>query len=195
LKRLKRPGIAALTVIATIRCASVEEQVTCTRPISEQAPETFWVQPLPTDRLVIAHVPQGRFVLLRRGRTVQAIRFLTVRPAETEGTGKGCATYEALEFVPGRPTRRCVGIVSEFALRGSHLTAYQPGRVRFRCGRIPATYGYPTQVWAQAATEVAPTRWTEASQIVTTHPRLKWYSAKSVNTGESAISIAISELP
>jgi hypothetical protein len=181
--------------VGAAACVHVNERKVCTQPISEVEPHSYWIQPLLTDKLVYARVPQGRFVLLRHEQTVQAIRFTAVAGSPTEGTQTGCARYELFDITPGHTIRSCIGTVSTFATRGSHLTAYNPGNSRFACGAIWAIYFFPTQLWVTAPSEVALTRWSQPDQLNPLDPELTWYEYRSGTANGDAIHLTPQHLP
>ncbi len=84
---------------------------------------------------VLAHVPPGRYILIRSGKNVEAIRFFDIQAALSEGDMCGCASYDVYEVQAARATTQTAapkhrGQVSEFNLRGFHPFAYQPGHTK-----------------------------------------------------------------
>lgn len=143
-------------------------------------PPSYWVQPIPELEHTIAHAPPARFILVRSSKGVEAIRFLNVRAAPSEGDGYGCASYEVYGVpalrTSGEPASlRRSGQVSEFGVRGIHPFGYQPGQDRLLGTASSARYNYPTQIVVGDANEVAVTAWTSITDVDPANPRLKWF--------------------
>ena len=162
-------------------------------------PPSYWVQPLPELEETLAQVPPGAFVLVRSSKGVEAIRFLDVMAAASEGDAYGCASYEVYRLPQrgkseSRPTH--AGHVSAFRIRGVHPFGYQPGQDRLQGATGSLRYNYPTQIVVGKANEVAVSAWTSIVDVDPTSQRLRWFRNNQDGTRTSkAVEFTRAELP
>lgn len=188
-------SILAAAGIATC-CAGAERSAACSVSALELHPNTYWVQSLRSSKTVVARAPQGKFILVRTGRgELVALRFTAATNAPAEGPAYGCARYEVFDLAKaGRPLI-CAGDASDFAARGFHPVAWNPGNNGIPCVPGSAKYAFPSQLWLRSNNEVAVTKWSALEQVNAANPTLRWFRFASGDEDEAAVDIPVSALP
>jgi hypothetical protein len=190
-----------------IVCIISAQPFACTNPVCVEGTYSevrwkpvYWVQPLIETKEVLAHVPPGRYILIKSGKNVEAIRFFDIQAALSEGDMCGCASYDVYEVkAVGATTQMAApkhrGQVSEFNLRGFHPFAYQPGHSKLEGTLSWAYYEYPTQLVVGKESEVAITAWTSIDHVDPTHPKLKWFSYRNGTLNRHTFNFSVTDLP
>jgi hypothetical protein len=157
--------------------------------------------------------PLGRLVLIRYRDTLCAIRFNDFHRGSDEkpptkfnsGEETRFATAEQLRLVRSEATwrildRKTVNLVSGPVV-GLGRVGFQKGRINLHCGSAKFEWTYPNNVslgsYTQPTTkrvlvEIAPTAWTEVSEIDLSNEKLRWYR---YDEGRKDTLIPIEELP
>jgi hypothetical protein len=135
-------------------------------------------------------VPLGRFLLIRNGRSIAALRFLTARRVSAEGYG--CAEYELYERSDGNATFRDHGYqqsrgrLSALESHGIHPFVVEDGHWRIRVAGTNLDYNSPACFsFPNANVEMAPTAWSDITAIDGAEPSLKWFRADPTGTRET----------
>jgi len=148
------------------------------------------------------YVPEGYFILVRKGRQMGAFRLTKVEEGESNGIGN--STYESYfqadgsgSFVKPNVIRRS-GEIDIKPLKGIHAFAWQPGQNRLRVGKwwfgcvanqlINMAPGFSE---TDAGYEFAPTSAQSVADIDASDVRLRWFRFDA----NSSISVPVAELP
>lgn len=129
-------------------------------------------------------VPLGRFVLVRNGNDLCAIRFTGVSSSGTVMNGEYDWYYQKAasdNFVNSATTSGRDKLTS-------YYTAFTLVRVfgneHVRCGPFRLWWSFPSYLHFSASTteeadvgnEIAPTKWKDIAEVAISDSRLKWYS-------------------
>jgi len=163
----------------------------------------------PTNQFVMGPsevlVPQGAFLLVRKGRKIGAIKFTSIEQGSTVGTGK--ASYESYFQGDGSGSfhspnvRKQTGDNDLKPLKGIGRLSFQVGKDRIRIGEWSFLSSSPGAVsmWPYRGSqkdygfEFAPTSATDISEIDVTDKRLHWFRY-DLNL-KTSIHLSLCELP
>jgi hypothetical protein len=135
-------------------------------------------------------MPAGKFLLVRHGSFVAAIRFFAIHTTNTPSP-MDCADYEMYErtdgigvFREGR-VHRSAGHVSALSSHGVHPFVVQDGIWRIRTADITLTYeGNSCLALPSGGVKVAPTQWTDIADVGANETSLRWFMADPGMTRE-----------
>lgn len=125
-------------------------------------------------------LPAGQFILIRRGRSIAALRLAEIHSPDRERL-IGCATYELFERSDGITQfrdgafRRTTGRVSQFESRGVHPFVVQEGNHRLTAIGTTLQYEAPSCFSLPADAEVAVVPQKEIGEVDASDPSLKWF--------------------
>jgi hypothetical protein len=148
------------------------------------------------------YVPEGFFVLVRKGQEIGAFRLIKVEQGDPNGIGK--SAYESYfqvdgsgSFLKPNVVRRS-GEIDIKPMKGMHAFAWQPGQNRLRVGKwwfgclanqlINMAPGFSER---DAGYEFAPTSARIITEIDAADIRLRWFRFDPNNR----ISVPVAELP
>ncbi|HSS19549.1 MAG TPA: hypothetical protein VLL54_05705 [Pyrinomonadaceae bacterium] len=161
----------------------------------------------PTDKFVISPsvvvMPQGMFLLIRKGGKIGAVRFTSIEQGGTVGTGKG--SYESYFQADGSGSfrspnvRKQTGELNVKPLKGFHPFAFQTGKTRvrvgewsFECDGPGSLFMYPYgKSEKDYGYEFAPTSAQRVEEIDASDKRLKWFRYDP----NTRVELPVSELP
>jgi len=137
----------------------------------------------------------GTFILLRKGGGVIAVRFPAFAAAVNGKEDEGCGQYEAFFAPDGRFQAAAAerGVLSEFALRGFHPIAWQPGRDHLHIGKTTLAYFHPGCVSllddppSDQDVEFTVTRWRRIEDVNVLDPALVWHKRDAERREEKVI--------
>jgi hypothetical protein len=164
---------------------------------SAQQPNWLPVLLTPSANEVMIHahyvqMPVGRILLIRKGADCCAIKFTKFWTGKTEEDYFG--SYERYYQGDGSADFTKLGVifqtdrVSYPRIRGSAAFPFQFGAVDLRCGSIQLEWGGNGKVTFitpfqhpphDAGVELAPTPWTDISEVNAFDSRVKWYRLDS----------------
>lgn len=189
--RVRKTVIAVAIFIASVSFAPVEAGDGADLSVTTE----------PRNVVVGGHriqIPTGRFLLIRKGSDCAAVKFLSYWTGETERDYFG--SYECYyrsdggcDF-SGPGVKATTGQVSYPRFRGTFHWAYQKGRKDLRCGRIAlswvgngkVSFFMPGQTSAKdKGIEMAPTAWTNISDVDSQSSGVTWYRLNSYRPDES----------
>jgi hypothetical protein len=145
---------------------------------------------------VNASAPIGRFLLIRRGKDVCAVRFTEfhrghdAKPPTVWHSGEESLYAEYDWYYQGdgsgdfaKPhVKSGHSKLSQKSLVGIGRLSFQTGTIRVRCGPFKLMWDYPNSVafdegtrLADSGIELAPTKWREIAEVNPHDPRLQWY--------------------
>ena len=157
--------------------------------------------------------PLGKLVLVRYMNSLCAIRFNAFHRGGDEKTPTKLdsgeetlsASAEQIQLVRSETTWRILERKTINLVRGSIVglgrLGFQKGRIGLRCGEAPLEWTYPNNVSLGSYTqkpdkrkdvELAPTAWSDVSQIDLSDKSLRWYH---FDEGRHDSTIADNELP
>jgi hypothetical protein len=148
-------------------------------------------------------LPQGFFLLIRKGREVGAIRFTSIEQGRNPGLGK--ATYESYFQGDGSGSFRSPNVLKRTGrinlkpLKGFHPFAFQTGNYKVKVGEWSFSSGDPRSLdmgpfWKKEKDygyEFAPTSAQSVEEIDATDKRLRWFRYDTERRGV----LAVSDLP
>jgi hypothetical protein len=161
-------------------------------------------------------VPEGRFVLIRGvGGVTCAVRFTSLlrgrdaKPPTVFSSGAESLSAQADVYRRDDSARDFSSAsfqhehlaLSSHALIGIGRLAFERGTVAIKCGRDRLLWGFPTWLAfpdrghtfpGRGPVEMAPTAWTEVSQVKVSDPQLKWLKYDDSRTMSE---IPLGELP
>ena len=146
---------------------------------------------IPLDHVIVGHravgMPQGVFLLVRKGKELGAIKFSNIEAGEVPLMGK--ATYESFfqgdgsgSFQSSTVVRQS-GEVSTKPLTGIGRMSFGGGKRKIRVGKWSFAYHFPAwvsmypygEVERDYGFEFAPTSAREVAEIDASDKRLKWF--------------------
>ncbi len=148
-------------------------------------------------------MPQGVFLLIRKGSSIGAIRFTSIEQGGTVGAGK--ATYDSYFQSDGSGSfrspnvRKQTGETNLKPLRGVGRLSFQPGQDKLQLGDWSFATAYPGRVnmWPYRGSqkdygyEFAPTAAREVGEIDVSDKRLRWFRFDS----NTRVTLLVSDLP
>jgi hypothetical protein len=148
-------------------------------------------------------VPKGALLLIRKGKSIGAVRFTSIELGGEVGVGK--ASYESYFQEDGTKSFLAPGVVRQTGmidlrpLVGIGHLAFQLGQDRIDVGPWSFGCGHPGQIdmWPYRGDsrdygyEFAPTSATSITEIDATNKRLKWFRFDP----EWSVTLPLSELP
>jgi len=126
-------------------------------------------------------VPLGRFIIVKHGSFVAAIRFTSLHTSDDDHNS--CARFELYEQ-NGRH-RRSSGTVSRLSSSGIHPFVIMHGDWRIRTGDLTLVYDGLACLELPRNAQVAPTSWTKIEDVDATDPALQWFSLDATMTREA----------
>jgi len=148
-------------------------------------------------------MPQGVFLLIRKGRDIGAIRFTSIEQGGTVEAGK--ATYESYFQSDGSGSfrspnvRKQTGEINLKPLKGVGRLSFQSGQDKLRLGHWSFGTAYPgvMNMWPYRGSqkdygyEFAPTSAREVGEIDVSDKRLRWFRFDR----NTRVTIPVSDLP
>jgi hypothetical protein len=148
-------------------------------------------------------MPQGMFLLIRKGRKIGSIRFTNIEEGGKPGTGK--ASYESYFQSDGsgsfrsRHVRKKTGEIDVKPLKGFHPLAFQTGRTKVKVGDWSFESDAPGSLymWPYGRSEkdygyeFAPTSSQSVDEIDASDKRLRWFRYSA----DTKVVLRVSELP
>jgi hypothetical protein len=161
----------------------------------------------PTSQFVVGPstvlMPQGVFLLIRKGREIGAIRFTSIEQGGTVGTGR--ATYDSYFQSDGSGSfrspnfRKQTGETNLKPLKGVGRLSFQSGQDKLQIGDWSFATAYPGRVnmWPYRGSqkdygyEFAPTSAREVGEIDVSDKRLRWFRFDP----NARVTLPVSDLP
>ena len=142
--------------------------------------------------------PVHRVVIVKFPDAVCEIRFLAYTDASSGGKTNRFSDYE-VRSVPMAPTdaleaRVEQGRVVDRGMAGLGHWGWRRGKHTIQCGRRSLRWLYPTGIRLPPEALVAPTGWTDFTQVRHGLGQLKWYALDSTQQ-RPLLKIPIDELP
>lgn len=162
----------------------------------------------PIDRAIVGPsevvMPNGVFLLIRKGRGIGAIRFTSIEPGKTVSTGK--ATYESYFQGDGSGSLQTSNVVKRTGkidvkpLKGIGRASFQLGHTTLHIGKWSFGCDDPgvVNMWPAGKTdkdygfEFAPTSAREIKEVDASDKRLQWFRFDS---NRQSVSLFLSDLP
>lgn len=146
---------------------------------------------------------QGRFLLIRKGGMIGAIRFTNIEQGSKLGTGR--ASYESYFQSDGSGSfrspniRKQTGEINLKSLKGIGRLAFQVGNDKIKVGEWTFGTGYPGRLdmWPYRGSqkdygyEFAPTSAQSVEELDAADKRLKWFRYDA----NTSVTLLVSELP
>ena len=148
-------------------------------------------------------MPKGAFLLIRKGRKIGAIRFISIEQGGTVGAGK--ATYDSYFQGDGSGSfrspnvRKQTGEINLKPLKGAERLSIQLGQDKLQIGNWSFATAYPGRVnmWPYRGSqkdygyEFAPTSSREVAEIEPSDKRLRWFRFDP----NTRVTLSVADLP
>jgi hypothetical protein len=205
MNRVPQWFVTLIAVFAPVAIAQATKEVTIREPgkygLAGDKASGFGVQYLVGPRATL--MPKGAFLLIRRGKSIGAVRFTSIELSSEVGVGK--ATYESYfqkdiaRSLLDQGVVRKTGLIDLRALVGVGHLAFQRGQDRVEVGPWSFGCSHPglPNMWPYRGEsknygyEFAPTSAQNVAEIDFSDKRLQWFKFDP----EASITLRLSELP